>query len=218
MCFLGGLLKTSFEIAITVKTWNWMFLYEFHLASSENSSTTSRTTRWFYFNFPKWVTLRHCTGIQPYSILLLWIPPQMLEKKDLPSSIGARFAECYVDEIVDPAELRAISVRYLNRLMLTRSTIWDNPLVYWQKWAAPSTHLCTLTRALSAAWNVVLQLDFSPQRALLEGFGLAYEGALDAGSRFVDQELFNSSLGKVLTKKDLDHPGRNGSGKQTIML
>jgi midasin len=159
-------------------------------------------------------------------------PATDVGKKDLPSSIRARFTEFYVDELVDPAELRAMSARYLNGLMFTGSTMLENSEIVVKSVEVylrcrelseqvlvdssgqrPRYTLRTLTRALSAARNFILQLGFSPQRAVLEGFELAFEGPLDEGSRSVIQRLLNSSLGKGLTKKDLDHPGRRPGGK-----
>ena len=35
-------------------------------------------------------------------------------KKDLPSSLRSRFTEIYVDELIDPVELRSVAARYLS--------------------------------------------------------------------------------------------------------
>ncbi len=225
---------TEGALVDAIKTGKWVFLDEVNLASSEtlqrlcgllDDSTSS-------------ITLSERGDVEAlhrhpdFRLFAAMNPATDVGKKDLPSSIRARFTEFYVDELVDPAELRAISARYLNGLMLTGSTMLENSEIVVKSVEVylrcrelseqvlvdssgqrPRYTLRTLTRALSAARNFILKLGFSPQRAVLEGFELAFEGPLDEGSRSVIQKLLNSSLGKGLTKKDLDHPGRRPGGK-----
>lgn len=225
---------TEGALVDAIKTGKWVFLDEVNLASSEtlqrlcgllDDSTSS-------------ITLSERGDVEAlyrhpnFRLFAAMNPATDVGKKDLPSSMRARFTEFYVDELVDPAELRAISARYLNGFMFTESTIVENSEIVMKSVEVylrcrelseqalvdssgqrPRYTLRTLTRALSAARNFVLQLGFSPHRAVLEGFELAFEGPLDEDSRSVIHKLFNSSLSKGLTKKDLDHPGRRPGGK-----
>ena len=74
----------------------------------------------------------------------------------------------------------------------------------------------TLCRALAAARSLIIQQRHSPQRAILEGFELAFEGSLDLPSRLIVQKLFNSLLNKGLSAKERDHPGRRPGGKHGV--
>ena len=72
----------------------------------------------------------------------------------------------------------------------------------------PRYTLRTMCRALSAARNLILEQKFSVKRALLEGFELGFEGALNTPSKVALRKLLNSTLGKDLSPKQVDHPGR----------
>lgn len=153
-------------------------------------------------------------------------------KKDLPSSIRSRFTEIYVDELVDPVQLRSVAARYLEGAVTTNGVplehsesvmssvdlylrcrlLSDQSLVDGggQK---PRYTMRTLCRTLSAARNLILQQRFAPQRAILEGFQLAFEGSLDLPSRTIVQKQFTSLLAKGNTQKERDHPGKRPDGR-----
>ena len=106
-------------------------------------------------------------------------------KKDLPPSIRARFTEIYVDELIDPLELRSVAARYLSGVI----NVHDNALrhsetvivsvdTYLQcrkmseevlidgSGHKPRYTLRSLCRALSAARNLIVEQGFSPKRKL----------------------------------------------------
>jgi len=153
-------------------------------------------------------------------------------KKDLPSSLRSRFTEIYVDELIDAVELRSVAARYLSGVIAPS----DTPLEHTESVVTavdvyikcrqlseqslvdgggqrPRYTLRTMCRALSAARNLMLEQKFSVKRALLEGFELGFEGALNMPSRVALQKLLNSTLGKDLSPKQVDHPGRRPGGR-----
>ena len=154
-------------------------------------------------------------------------------KKDLPSSIRSRFTEIYVDELVDPVQLRSVAARYLEGaiavdgvplehsesvmssvdLCLRCRLLSDQSLVDGggQK---PRYTLRTLCRSLTAARNLITQQRFACQRAILEGFQFAFEGSLDLPSRKIIQKEFKSLLPKGISHKERDHPGRRPDGRK----
>ena len=162
-------------------------------------------------------------------------------KKDLPSSIRSRYSEIYVDELLDPVELRLVSSRYLGGVL----PISDKPPehteiivkvveVYLQcrdlaeKVLAdggghkPRYTLRTLSRALSAAKNFIIQQRIPLERAVFEGLQLTFEGALDAPSVKRVRKVLKSILGADFQKGDIDHPGRrpgsrNEKGKYVLV-
>lgn len=155
-------------------------------------------------------------------------------KKDLPASIRARFTEIYVDELVDPIELRTVAARYLSGALtgihtpLEHSdTVTDAVDVYLQcrvlsdqalvdgGGQKPRYTLRTLCRALTAGRNFILEQRLSPKRAILEGFELAFEGPLDPPSRALLRKTLQAKLTKDLTKKELDHPGTRPGGRKS---
>ena len=156
-------------------------------------------------------------------------------KKDLPGSIRSRFTELYVDELIDSNQLRFVASRYLDGAVVTNGMPLEHSesiltavdaylecrLLSEQSLVdgggqRPRYTMRTLCRALAAARSLILQQRYSPQRAILEGFELAFEGSLDLPSRCIVQKLFNSSLGKGLSSKERDHPGRRPDGKNGI--
>ncbi len=153
-------------------------------------------------------------------------------KKDLPSSLRSRFTEIYVDELIDPVELRTVAARYLSGVIAPSATPLEHTEsvisavdVYLQcrKLAEqslvdgggqrPRYTLRTMCRALSAARNLILEQKFSVKRALLEGYELGFEGALNTNSKKALRKLLNSTLGKDISPKELDHPGRRPGGR-----
>uniref|UniRef100_A0A7S3VEM6 Midasin n=1 Tax=Chaetoceros debilis TaxID=122233 RepID=A0A7S3VEM6_9STRA len=153
-------------------------------------------------------------------------------KKDLPSSLRSRFTEIYVDELIDPTELRTVAASYLSGVIAPS----DTPLEHTESVIAsvdvylkcrelsektlvdgsgqrPRYTLRTMCRALSGSCNLISKQRFGVKRALLEGFELGFEGALDEDSRNALKILLSSTLGKGLSKKELDHPGRRPGSK-----
>ena len=154
-------------------------------------------------------------------------------KKDLPASIRSRFTEIYVDELVDPVQLRSVAARYLDGAVATSGVplehsesvlssvdlylkcrrLSDQSLVDGggQK---PRYTMRTLCRTLSAARNLIVQQRFAPPRAIREGFQLAFEGSLDGPSRNIVEEQFATLLPQGASHKERDHPGRRPDGKR----
>jgi midasin len=156
-------------------------------------------------------------------------------KKDLPSSIRCRFSELYVDELLDPIELRLVAARYLDGVLpingnspehtdivicavdqylrcreLAVTTLSDG------NGHKPRYTLRTMSRALNAARTLVLQQRIPLRRAIFEGFQLSFEGILDTGSIKVIRKILTKAFLKEEAKKiDLDHPGRRPGGKDS---
>jgi midasin len=153
-------------------------------------------------------------------------------KKDLQASIRSRYSEIYVDELLDPVELRMVSARYLAGVLPTddkppehTEIIVSSVDVYLQcrdlaervladgGGHKPRYTLRTLSRALSAARNLVLQQRLPLIRAVFEGFQLAFEGALDEASVNVVRKVLQSLFGEGFKKIEMDHPGRRPGGR-----
>ena len=151
-------------------------------------------------------------------------------KKDLPSSLRSRFTELYVDELIDPVELRSVAAKYLNGVIapsdkalehtetvitavdvylkcrqLSEETLVDGG------GHRPRYTLRTMCRSLSAARNLLLEQKFGVKRAIFEGFELGFEGNLNMASRNALRNLLTNTLGTGLSAKQLDHPGRKPS-------
>lgn len=153
-------------------------------------------------------------------------------KKDLNPTIRSRFTEMYVDELLDPVELRVVAGRYIGsvlpagdrppehtdivisvvNLYLHCRDLAERVLVDGggQK---PRFTLRTLTRALTAARSLVLEQKLPLKRALYEGFELAFQGPLDSSSLKIVQKALYASLGDGLKKGEMDHPGRQPGGR-----
>eukprot|EP00980_Cylindrotheca_fusiformis_P010228 scaffold2271_cov130-Cylindrotheca_fusiformis.AAC.23 len=152
-------------------------------------------------------------------------------KKDLPASIRSRFSELYVDELLDPVELRIVACRYLDGVLpangkppehlelvvnavdvylkcrhLAETTLSDGT------GHKPRYTLRTLSRALSAARTLVLKQKIPLERAVYEGFQLSFEGALDAPSIVTVRKALRPLLPEGMKKSGLDHPGRRPGG------
>jgi len=154
-------------------------------------------------------------------------------KKDLPASIRCRFSELYVNELLDPIELRLVTAQCLDGVLpnegnapehteivacivdqylrcreLAQTTLSDG------NGHKPRYTLRTLTRALKAAKNLVLQQRIRLQVAIYEGFQLSFEGILDAGSIKIMKKMLKKAFLREEAKKiDLDHPGRRPGGR-----
>jgi midasin len=153
-------------------------------------------------------------------------------KKDLPASIRSRYSEIYVDELLDPVELRMVSSRYLAGVL----PIGDKPPEHTEIIVSavntylecrdlaekvladggghkPRYTLRTLSRALSAAKTFVVQQRLPLKRAIFEGFQLAFEGALDSPSVTLVRKVLKGLLGTEFHKHEIDHPGRRPGGR-----
>ena len=153
-------------------------------------------------------------------------------KKELHPSIRSRFTELYVDELLDPVELRVVSSRYLHsvlppsdkppehsdivvssvNLYLQCRELADQVLVDGAG-HKPRFTLRTLARALTAAKNLVVEQRIPLKRAIFEGFELAIQGPLDEKSIKAVQRALKSALGGAPDKSERDHPGRRPPGK-----
>lgn len=153
-------------------------------------------------------------------------------KKDLPPSIRSRFSELYVDELIDPLELRIIASRYLaavlpndgqppenTDIVLSTVDVYLKCRSLAEKTLVdgaghkPRYTLRTLSRALRAAKQLVIQQRLPRRRAIFEGFQLAFEGNLDAASIKTVRKLLKSLLPDNINKTDLEHPGKRPGGK-----
>ncbi len=169
-----------------------------------------------------------------FRLLAAMNPATDAGKKDLPQAIRARFTELYVDELVDPLELKAIASNYLDGTHIENSghsetgeTSATTVYLYLKcrdlaeksltdaAGHKPRYTLRTLCRALSAARNIVKLQHLPLKRALLEGFQLAFEGALDDVSANVVNQVFRSTLGVQVTKEEWDRPGRRPGGRRS---
>jgi midasin len=153
-------------------------------------------------------------------------------KKDLPPSFRSRFSELFVDELIDAVELRTVASQYLQGVVAAHHTPLEHTEtigcavdIYLrcrdlaeQQLVDASGHkprytMRTMCRALSATRNLVVQRRMSVNRSLLEGFELAFEGALDSPSTKTVQHVLRSYLGKELPRSDRDHPPRRPGGR-----
>lgn len=153
-------------------------------------------------------------------------------KKDLPASIRSRFSEIYVNELLDPVELRVVAARYLESVLPVdgkppehKDIVITIVEVYLKCRQMADTVLSdgaghkpryttrTLSRALSAAKAIVLNQRLPLKRALYEGFQLAFEGALDEASVKAVRKVLKALLPDDLKRADLEHPGRRPGGK-----
>jgi midasin len=153
-------------------------------------------------------------------------------KKDLPSSIRSRFSEMFVEELLDPIELRTVAARYLDGVLpsdgkssehteivvsvvalylkcrtMAESSLSDGNGV------KPRYTMRTLSRALSAAKRLVLSQRIPLLRAIFEAFQLAFEGILDPDSTKTMRKVLTKALLRGVDKIDFDHPGRKPGGK-----
>lgn len=148
-------------------------------------------------------------------------------KKDLPASIRSRFSELYVDELLDPVELRVVAAKYLESVLPVdgkppehKDIIITIVEVYLKcremadtvlsdgAGHKPRYTLRTLSRALNATQTLVLSQRLPLTRALYEGFQLAFEGALDALSVKAVKKVLKTLLSGDVKSSDLEHPGR----------
>jgi midasin (ATPase involved in ribosome maturation) len=225
---------TEGALVDAIRTGKWVLLDEINLASSETLERLcgllddSRSSLTLTEKGDSEALKRH----PDFRIFAAMNPATDAGKKDLPSSLRSRFSEIYVDELIDPIELRQVAAKYLRGIVAAS----DLPLEHTENVITsvevylrcrflseqtlvdgsgqrPRYTLRTLCRALSAARNLIIQQKLSIKRALLEGFELGFEGSLDSTSKETLRKLFSSTLGKDLSRKELDHPGKRPGGK-----
>ncbi len=227
-------LFTEGALVDAIRTGKWVLLDEINLASSE---TLQRLCGLLDDSHGS-ITLTEKGDAEAvnrhpdFRLFAAMNPATDAGKKDLPSSIRSRFTEIYVDELVDPVQLRSVAARYLDGAVTTNGVplehsesvmssveiylncrlLSDQSLVDGggQK---PRYTMRTLCRTLSAARNLIIQQRFAPQRAILEGFQLAFEGSLDLPSRNIIKKQFTTLLPKGTSQKERDHPGRRPDGR-----
>ena len=151
-------------------------------------------------------------------------------KKDLAPSIRSRFTEIYVDEILDPVELRAVVGKYISPVVTQvdvppeDTEVVRNIVDLYLRCRElaeisfvdggghkPRYTMRTLSRALTAAQSMVVSQKFSVPRALVEGFELAFQGCLDERSVKEIGNLIIRMIGEDI--HDREHPGRRPGGK-----
>jgi midasin len=212
-----------------VRTGKWILLDEVNLASSENlmricglldgvSGSLTLTERG-----DSSAIVRH----PEFRLFAAMNPATDSGKKDLNPTIRSRFTEFYVGEILDPRELRSISVQYLSDVLqrtevpsrscetviaivdvylklreLAESTLVDG------SGQRPRYTLRTFTRAMTAARTFTKEQKLSLKRALYEGFELAFAGPLDGTSTKAMRKVLRVGIGLDATADEMDHPGR----------
>ncbi|EEC43465.1 predicted protein, partial [Phaeodactylum tricornutum CCAP 1055/1] len=156
-------------------------------------------------------------------------------KKDLHASIRSRFTELYVDELLDPLELRVVAERYICAVLPVTDTPPEHTEtvvkavdVYLEcrslaervlvdgSGQKPRYTLRTLSRALTASQIYVLQQKLPLQRALYEGFELAFQGPLSQTSLKPFCDLLTQAFASGLKKEEMDHPGRRPGGTAAV--
>lgn len=159
-------------------------------------------------------------------------------KKDLPPSIRSRFTEIYVDEILDPVELRTVVVKYISPVLTQTNVLPEETEVVGNivdlylrcrdlaetslvdgAGHKPRYTLRTLSRALTAAQSMILKQKFSLKRGLVEGFELAFQGSLDERSSKEVNRVIESTIGEKIENRE--HPGRRpggSTGAETFIL
>jgi len=226
---------TEGALVEAVREGKWVLLDEINLASSEtlqrlcgllddrNSSLT--------------LTERgDATAIKrhpEFRLLAAMNPATDAGKKDLNDSVRARFTELFVGDILDPAELRIIAGKYISSVLPVgeklpehTDTVIDLVGLYLKcrrlaesalsdaGGQRPRYTLRTLTRALTAARTMVLEQKLPLQRAIFEGFGLAFQGPLDQTSTIILRKTLHSQMKSSLSKSELDQPGRQPGGRR----
>ena len=220
---------TEGALVDAIRTGKWVLLDEMNLASSEtlqrlcgllddSSGSVTLTERG-----DSEALKRH----PEFRLFAAMNPATDAGKKDLPSSIRSRFTEIYVDELLDPVELRVVAAKYLTGVITARDkalehtdTVINLVEVYLKcrdladktlvdaSGQRPRYTLRTLCRGLSASKNLINQQKIGLVRAIFEGFELAFEGPLDEKSLTTLGKLFKANLGQGIPPNEADHPGR----------
>ena len=227
---------TEGALVNAIKTGKWVLLDEINLASSE----TLQRLCGLLDDSKGSVTLTekgdsHAVYRHPeFRLFAAMNPATDTGKKDLPSSLRSRFTELYVDELVDPIELRTVAARYLSGAITSSGASLENSesvvmavdvylkcrqqseeLLVDGAGQRPRYTLRTMCRALSAARCLIMQQKIGIKRAILEGYELGFEGSLDSSSRQSLKKLLTLNLGNGISKKELVHPGRRPGGSNS---
>lgn len=225
---------TEGALVDAIRNGKWVLLDEINLASSE----TLQRLCGLLDDSKGSVTLTEKGDTEPllrhpeFRLFAAMNPATDAGKKDLPTSLRARFTELYVDELLDRIELRSVAARYLRGAISSSEASIENSEtvilavdIYLKcrrmaedqlvdsSGQRPRFTLRTMCRALSATRCLIVQQKFGVKRALLEGFELGFEGSLDSTSRKAIKKLISNHLGNDTSKKDLDHPGRRPGGR-----
>jgi midasin len=225
---------TEGALVEAVRKGKWVLLDEINLASSETLQRLcglldDRTGSLTLTERGDAIAIERHSGFRIFAAMN---PATDAGKKDLNPTIRSRFTEVYVDELLDPVELRVVAGRYISSVLpagdrppehtdivvsvvdlyLHCRDLAERVLVDGggQK---PRFTLRTLTRALTAARTLVLEQKLPLKRALFEGFELAFQGPLDSNSLKIVQKALYASLGDGLKKGEMDHPGRRPGGR-----
>lgn len=212
-----------------IRTGKWILLDEINLASTEtlqricgllddSSSSLTLTERGDSIPIERHPSFRLFAAMNPATDV---------GKKDLSVSVRSRFTEMFVDDLRDPLELRLVASNYISRVLpasdrrpectdtvinvvdlycrlrdLAESSLVDS------NGLKPRYTLRTLSRALAAAKSLVLHQKLSLDRALYEGFELAFQGSLDETSIQASNKVIRKAIGSRLSRVDADHPGK----------
>lgn len=225
---------TEGALVDAIRSGKWVLLDEINLASSEtlqrlsgllddSSSSLTLTERGDALAIDRHPSFRLFAAMNPATDA---------GKKDLNSSIRSRFTEIYVDELLDPVDLRLVASRYVASILPATDRYPENNRdviagvdLYLQcrelgervlvdgNGQRPRYTLRTLTRGLTAARELVTGQKLSLKRALLEGFQLAFQSHLDPASMQTVGKIIKSTFGSGLNKTDLEHPGRRPGGR-----
>jgi MoxR-like ATPase len=225
---------TEGALVDAIRKGKWVLLDEINLASSEtlqrlcgllddSSSSLTLTERGDAIAIERHPSFRLFAAMNPATDS---------GKKDLTPSIRARFTEFYVDELLDPVELRVVASRYISGVLPSNDrppehseTVIIVVDLYLQcrdlaervlvdgNGQKPRYTLRTLSRALTAAKTIVVNQKLPLHRALFEGFQLAFQGPLDEKSLKVVDNLLLRALGNGFDRSHLDHPGKRPSGR-----
>jgi midasin len=225
---------TEGALVDAVRKGKWVLLDEINLASSETLQRLcglldDRTGSLTLTERGDAIAIERHSGFRIFAAMN---PATDAGKKDLNPTIRSRFTEVYVDELLDPVELRVVAGRYIASVLAAG----DRPPEHTDIVVAvvdlylhcrdlaervlvdgggqkPRFTLRTLTRALTAARTLVLEQKLPLKRALFEGFELAFQGPLDSNSLKIVQKALYTSLGDGLKKGEMDHPGRRPGGR-----
>ena len=226
---------TEGALVDAIRTGKWVLLDEINLASCE----TLQRLCGLLDNASSSLTLTEkgdATAVDRHPSFRLFAamnPATDSGKKDLTPSIRARFTELFVDELLDPVQLRVVASQYISGVLPTNErppehtdiiiTIVD---LYLQcrdladrvlvdgTGQKPRYTLRTLSRALSATNTIVREQKFQLNRALYEGFHLAFQGPLDEKSLKTVDKLLIRTLSIETEKNLFDHPGKRPGGRK----
>jgi midasin len=227
---------TEGTLVEAVRQGKWVLLDEINLASSEtlqrlcgllddSSSSITLTERGDPLAIERHPDFRLFAAMNPATDA---------GKKELNPDIRSRFTEIFVDEVLDPIELRKIAARYLEGVL----PVSDRPCEHTEIIVGlvdlylecrelaerslvdgggqrPRFSLRSLTRALSAARSLCNEQKLPLLKSLVEGIELSFQGSLDLPSSKLLSQAIASKLMTDMTDHDSDHPARRPGGRGT---